>query len=735
MPLAALAFLSYAAGLALGFGGAFVWASAALFAVGAAALAARRHPWPLLALTAIAGAWAANAAARADAQCLERLRSQRRLELTLLTPLSLGRTARAEYAERSCRVSARIRGARGVFETGTVVAVDGIIARSGDALDVRATHVTRIRPPDALARWRHVVALRIDALFGPDAPLARALLLADMNDVDRALRDRFADAGIVHMLSVSGLHVAIVANALRALVLALGASMVTAESIALGTAIVFVGFIGAPPPAVRSVVMLVLIAVGRRAQRPTAVWGVWGVSSAASLVDPRVILDLGWQLSVTGMAGLLASAPLSKRWCAPLRGWRRTIAEGVLATTVASLATAPLVAWVFGRVSLVALATNLLAAPLFEVAQPLLFAAVVASPVSFIARLLADAARSSLWFIDLVARAGAAVPMGVVAVQPSLPTTILLAISATALVVAAAGRWPRRPLLVALGALAAACWWPAIMHGNGRLELHMLDVGQGDAIALRTPLGRWVIVDAGGAWNGGDAAKSVVLPYLRQRGGEIVLLATSHPHADHIGGAPRLLRSEHVGAVWDGGYVAPSTFYHDVLDAARSEHTPWRHVSVGDSVSIDGVSFVVLAPDSTWMQSLRDPNAASLILRVSFGSAAFLLTGDAEAGEEEWVLQHQRERLDADVLKVGHHGSATSSTEPFLEAVHPRVALVSVGASNTYGHPSADVLRRIEAQGAHVLRTDDEGTIVVSTDGVTLLVKANGAKWQYSAAH
>lgn len=734
MPLAACAFLCYAAGLALGFGGAFVWGSAALVAFGAAATARRLHPWPLLAITAIAGAWAGDTAASADARCLDRLRVARRFELTLRTPLSLGTAARAEFSDGSCRISVRVRGAQRALHTGTVIRVEGSVARAGDALDLRVSRLDVVRPPDLLARWRHVVGLRIDALFGPDAPLARALLLADMNTVDRAVRDRFADAGIVHMLSVSGLHVAIVANALRAAVLALGASLLTAESVALGTAIVFVGFIGAPPPAVRSVVMLVLIAVGRRAQRPTAVWGVWGVSSAASLVDPRVILDLGWQLSVTGMAGLLASAHLAKRWCASFRGWRRTIADGVLATTVASLATAPLVAWVFGRVSLVALGTNLVAAPLFEIAQPLLFAAIVASPVGLVARLLADAARSSLWFIDLVARAGAAVPMGVVAVQPSLPTTILLAASAAALVVAAAGRWPRRPLLFALGALAAACWWPTFVGGNGRLELHMLDVGQGDAIALRTPRGRWVLVDAGGVGRSGDAAKSVVLPYLRQRGGDIVLLATSHPHADHIGGAPRVLRSEHVGGVWDGGYVAPSTFYRDVLDAARSQHTPWHHVSVGDSVSLDGVSFVVLAPDTTWMQSLRDPNAASLILRVSFGNASFLLTGDAEAGEEEWLMQHQRERLKADVLKVGHHGSSTSSTEPFIAAVHPRVALVSVGAGNSYGHPSVEVLRRFEAQGAHVLRTDDEGTIVVSTDGVKLTVRANGEQWEYSTA-
>lgn len=212
-------------------------------------------------------------------------------------------------------------------------------------------------------------------------------------------------------------------------------------------------------------------------------------------------------------------------------------------------------------------------------------------------------------------------------------------------------------------------------------------------------------------------------------------LATSHPHADHIGGVPTLVRALHIGAVWDGAYVAPSTYYRDVLEAARQTHTPWRHVAVGDSVDIDGASFVVLAPDSLWMRSLRDPNAASVVLRVTYGRATFLLTGDAEHDEEEWLLTNQRERLRADVLKVGHHGSTTSSTPAFIEAVRPRVALVSVGVGNTYGHPSEEVLQRFEAQGAQVLRTDDVGSIVVSTDGKRLSVHAGGETWQYSIGH
>jgi competence protein ComEC len=667
VPLAAIAFCCYAAGLAMGFGGASFWASVALVLAGIWAMASRRFSWAILSSTSLLGVFSATIAIRADERCIAQLRAEGDGLLRLRSPLAPGRAARAQFEKGECRVQLRLRGGRAHFAAGSLVSVQGILARSGGGVEMRGEHITLARAPGLLARMRGNVAARIDTLFGTDAPLARALLLADADDIDRDLRDRFADAGIVHMLSVSGLHVAIIANALRTGALAAGMSAVGAEALALGTAIVFVAFIGAPPPAARSVAMLVLIALARQAQRPTAVWGVWGVSSAISLVDPRVVLDLGWQLSVTGMAGLLASAPLARRCCGDMRGWKRSLASGVLATTVASLATAPLVAWVFGRVSLIALVTNVMAAPLFEIAQPLLFATVLVSPLGVVARLLADAGRGALWLVDLVARFGAAVPMGVVTVQPSLPTTLCLAVSAVALVIAAAGRWPRRPLSVALGAGALACWWPQLLPGSGRLELHMLDVGQGDAIALRTPRGRWVLVDAGGVWGGGDAARRVVLPYLRRRGGDVVLLATTHPHADHIGGAPRVIRSVRVDAVWDGGYVAPSSNYRDVLTAAQESRTPWRRVSVGDSVNIDGVSFVVLAPETSWIETLRDPNAASLVLRVSFGRASFLLTGDggmvarapgrpAACRRSQGRTPRKRHQLDA-----GIHRSRTSS--------------------------------------------------------------------------
>jgi len=731
MPLAAAAFCAYAVGLFLGFGGVLFWGSAASALFALVVAARRRWNMVLLTLVIVGGGVVGDLTRRDDEVCARRIRAIGVATIQLRTDLAPGRSARGTVVGRSCGVRVRIGVGAGLWQAGSTVRVRGVFSQRGSALDVRAAQVVQERAPGMLSRARAFTARRIDRLYGADAPLARALLLADADDIDPELRDRFADAGIIHMLSVSGLHVAIIADAVRHLASAARATTIVADCLALAVAILFVGFIGAPPPALRSAGMLALAASAKVIQRPTSPWGIWAVSCAIPLSEPRVVLDLGWQLSAVGMAGLLASGPLSRRLCGALRGWRRGIADSVIATAVASAVTAPLVAWVFGRVSLAAVATNVVAAPLFGVAQPLLFASLVVTPLWSVAVLLAEAARSVLALIDLVARWGAALPLAAIRAEPNAATAVLLGVAAVAGVVAIVGRWPRRPLCVALGAVGLATWWPALAPGPGTLELHAIDVGQGDALALRTPRGRWLLIDAGGGWRGGDAGASIVWPYLRRFGGDVVYLSLSHPHLDHIGGAVSLLDKAGIDTVWDGAYVSGSSAYRELLLASRRHGSVWRHVAAGDSISFDGVGVQVLAPDSAWLAGLDDPNEASVVLRVSYGALRFLFVGDAEHGEEAWLVARYGDALRADVLKVGHHGSATSSTAEFLDRVRPRVALVSVGAGNTYGHPVASVLQRLEERGVHLLRTDDDGTIVLSTDGRSIDVRASGSTWRY----
>lgn len=673
----------------------------------------------------------------ADDACRRAFEAAGAVTIRLAEAASPRVTARgtAQGHRSGCKVSVRVRSNSASAPAGATVRAVGEVHRRGGTLVMPSAALRLERGPGPLARWRARTGAVIDTLYGDRAPLARALLIADERDISPALRTRMADAGIIHMLSVSGLHVAVLAEAMVLALLLLRVGVRRAETGALAVVLLFVAFVGAPAPAVRSAVMFAALVLSRRLQRPTSPWALLALGALVPLADPRIVRQIGFQLSVAGMAGLIASGMLARRLSRLREGdWPSRIGRELLATVVASAVTAPIVAWHFGRVSLAAPLTNLAAAPLFALAQPALFLSLLCAPIRPLAQLVADGTGPLLAGIERVAAAGAALPGAAIDAMPSAGTAVLVAMASGALVVACASRHWARPAVAGTLALAGAAWWPLVAPRADTLQVHMIDVGQGDAIALRTPARRWIVVDAGDAWGASDAGERLVAPYLRRRGGEVAALVLSHPHADHVGGAASLVRRLGVGVILDGGFVHTSSSYADVITSARARGTPWRLARAGDTLSIDGVRLTVLAPDSATAVNAGGANEASVVLAAEFRGVRVLLTGDAERAEEAALVRQFSERLPAHILKVGHHGSATSSTPAFLDVVRPRVALVSVGAGNRYGHPSREVLRALHSRGAHVARTDDDGTVVVTTDGASIVLATEEGRWAFHVA-
>ena len=614
-----------------------------------------------------------------------------------------------------------------------IFAAAAILAVTTEPPERPTAHPRKREPPtDILTRVRVRAARSIDRTFGDDAPLARALLIAEQHQVPTEMRDRYAAAGLIHMLSISGLHVAVIAAAMELLfqvarmsrrVSLLGAFIATG---------IYVAVIGAPPPALRSAGMMGVAMASRLSQRPTSPWAAWALGSFVPLVQPRIAVDVGYQLSVLGMCALVAAGSLWRRHLGRrLDGWKGRITRELVTSIVACAVTAPLVAWVFGRVSLIAPLSNLVAAPVITLAQPILFLALLVSPLGALARFFAQAVHPLLFAFDWIAWAAASTPGAAITVTTTLVTALLAALAAVALVVACASRYPARPAIVGLAALATMVMFPPFSLSNSDgVEVHFLDVGQGDAILIRTNGGHWVLLDAGPAWRGGDAGRTTVLPYILRRGGSLEAFVLSHPHTDHVGGAASVLTAMRPHTYWDAAFAGGSEAYIASLAAARKQGIEWHRVHPGDSILVDGVSVSFLAPDSAWTVGLKDPNLASTIALVRYGMVRFLLVGDAERAEEDWLLAEHRTELRAQVLKVGHHGSSTSSSDAFLDAVHPDVAVISVGAGNMYGHPSNDVLHALSRIGAEVLRTDEAGTVIVRTDGVRIEIEAKGEKWE-----
>ena len=741
MPLIAAAFMAHAAGLLLGFGGVSLTGLIGAAALGAGGALRRDARIIALALLGVGGVLRAMTARGADTRC-ERQAISRSPESDahVIYDAIVEEDARpygrvpATIRDRGCHIRASLLVESGEAIAGARVAVRGEAARAGALIVVQHATIAVLAPPTLARRWRERAGRAIDRTFGPDASLARALLIADTRTLDAGIRSRYADAGIVHLLSVSGLHVAIIAGAVELLLSAARASRAASAWLALLITAVYVVVIGAPAPAVRSAVMLGATAVSRLTQRPTSPWAALALGAWVPLIDPRIIVDLGYQLSVTGLAALIAAGSLARRVLAGrVTGWRRVIARELNVSSLASVVSLPLIAWTFGRMSVVAPFANLAAGPIFTVLQPTLFLALLLSPVASVASVPADAAHVLLQAVDVVAGVATRLPFAAVPVAPSLWTATLLGILSLSVIVACSSAvgsaWAWRGVIGGTAAVALIVLGVQVTGGGGVVELHMIDVGQGDALALRTPGGRWILFDAGRSWAGGDAGRSTVIPYLRRRGGAVHAFVLSHPHSDHVGGGASIVSALGPSEYWDAAFVAGSAPYRASLEQAASHRVSWRRVHPGDSANVDGVRIRFIAPDSAWTTTLSDANEASAVALVQYGRIRFLMTGDAEAGEEQWMLEHETHGLNADVLKVGHHGSSTSTTPAFLDAVRPRVALISVGFANTYGHPNIDVVRALTGSGAQVLRTDQLGTIVVRTDGRSLTVEAGGRQW------
>lgn len=731
MPLIGFALGAYIAGLYAGFADSFL---AAIIVVGAAAaIGLTRYNSATVGLVALAaaGVGVARTAAREAATCVDRSLASHALSVVVSDSVAPGGFTRARLSDCDAFVSISV--ADGAASAGSRVTARGNGQRAQRGLSMQHASIVVERGPPIFSRLRAAAGRGIDANFGGDAPLVRALLIADRGDLSPEVRDEFAAAGLAHILAIAGLHIGFIAVALALAFELAGVARQNAAIATIAAIVFYVTMIGAPVPAVRSATMLTMLLVTRIAQRPTSRWAIVALGASHALIDPRVVLDVGYQLSVVGVSAMIASGLLGRRL--GVHCWRlipRWIALTLLGTTIATIASAPIVAWTFGRVSLVAPISNLAATPLIAVAQPMIFLGMLLAPVPPLARFVADAAHPILFGLTSVAHRSASLPVASIGVAPSVVAASIACVLSVAVIVACASKDWERPALIAVAFAALLAWLPAAPVMSGQVELHMIDVGQGDAVALRTPHGHWILFDAGGAWRGGDAGRSTVVPYLGRRGGPLDLFVLSHPHTDHVGGAATALRVLRPPVYIDAGFPGSAESYRASLETARDVHTSWRRAHPGDEIDVDGITLDILAPDSIWTSRLDDPNLASVVVLARFGDVRMLFMGDAEKPEEEWLLAHARDELHADILKVGHHGSKTSSSDAFLDAVRPRVALVSVGVGNVYHLPTPAIMERLAAHGAQVLRTDRLGTIIARTDGERIWMSAAGDEWELS---
>jgi competence protein ComEC len=618
------------------------------------------------------------------------------------------------------------------------------------------------RPSVWLERLRRAAA---DALARtlpePQAGLAAGILIGLRDRVSRDVADAFTTSGLSHVVAISGWNIAIVGAVVGSLLRGRergSRSLLVALSIASYTI-----FAGASPSVVRAALMAATALLARESGRRGAAATALGLAAFAMLVvDPETITDAGYQLSVAATAGLL-------RWSTPVGELLRGVAprspewlrESLAVSLAAQVATLPLLLLAFGRLSLIAPLANLVVAPL--VAPSMLFglAALAAGVLvglgapAILGVALASPGSALLGVIVWAADTAAAVPLASIQLDP--PWNLLAAgVAAAGLLVASsrsgtvrrssavsAPRTPRTAdrhhraagLATTIGVAGVLAILSLVVPaftsaGGARLSMTVLDIGQGDAILLEGPRGGRILVDGG---PDPDRLLTVLDARIPAWDRRLDLVVLTHPHEDHVAGLPLLLERYRIAGFAEPGMRGPGPGYRAFAGELQNEHRVDRTLAAGDRLRLDGADITVRWPPRGRVP-LEPPddgkgiNNVSIVLDVRYGEKRFLLTGDVEQEIDPQLLLNGIGERPVDVLKVPHHGSGTATTDALLTAVHPRVAIVSAGAGNPYGHPNRRTLDRLSASGARVLRTDRDGSVTVTTEGSDLRVTSSGSR-------
>lgn len=574
----------------------------------------------------------------------------------------------------------------------------------------------------------------------PARDVLTALLLGERAHLDGDVRDDFARTGLMHLLAVSGLHVLLVGMLLHGLLrpwlmrlgLGWGAMERVRSALTFLLLVAYLLLAGAGPSVARAVLMATLVMGGTLLQRDAPTLNLLGAAAFLQLAaDPAQLFDVGFQLSFSAVAALVVLNPRLTA-CLP-EGWlaRRglsAVLTSVVVSLSATLGTMPVLLVHFGRVPLGGLLLNLPAIPLtfLTLASGLLL--FVAAPLEAVASAIGAAADLFARLLLVVASAGDDL-LGPAALEGYLDDGFARGALVAGLVLLA--QWPRpryraRLFVVTIGLAAAAAWHPVLTRPAApRLELLVFDVGQGDAALVTLPNGRRLLVDAGVRSEREDAGRRVLLPHLRRFGIRALdALVVTHPHSDHLGGAPALLRAGVVERYLESGRPYDSALYRETEELLDSLGLQRRILGAGDTLALDpAVRIQVLAPERD--VPAGSTNDASVVLRLVYGGTTMLLLGDAEAEAEERMIRRYGALLAADVVKVGHHGSSTSSTPAFVArtsgtGTRRPFAVVSVAARNRYGLPKAAVLQRWQDRGARVVTTAHAGAVWLTTDGRTV---------------
>ncbi len=590
------------------------------------------------------------------------------------------------------------------------------------------------RAAESRAFVRAAIARHVGARDPVAGAVATAILIGDRTGLSAELEDRLQRAGTYHVIAISGGNIAIFAATLVGLARLLRISPRITNLLIVVILCGFAALVGGGASVTRATAMASAFLLLRVCDLRAAPFAALATASAALLAaDPMLIADPGYLLTVGATAAIIGLTPRLMSWTDWPRGLQAAAAVA-LASVATELVLLPISAALFGRVTFAGPLLNLCAVPAMALVQQA--GLVVVATAGWSPALASMAGAVTTAGAELLVGSGALVEwMPVVARRVPAPSWwvtvayfagLTLALGAPRLA-ACPGRWRVTGRRAGVGAtMAMACWvvwhpgtWRAPWRGDGRLHIVSIDVGQGDATLIELPDRTTVLVDAGGLSIDAryDIGARVVAPAMWARGiGWLDVLLLTHGDPDHIGGAPGVVDIFAPPLIWDGIVVPSHAPMNALRERARRTGLTWQVLRASQRWEHAGVAIQVWNPAEPDWERRKVRNDDSVVLELRYGDVSVVLPGDVSR-EVEQGLADRIGPAPFRVLKAPHHGSVSSSSDRFLDALHPSIALVSCGRDNRFGHPAPAVLARYAARHVQVFRTDRDGEIELATDG------------------
>ncbi len=588
-------------------------------------------------------------------------------------------------------------------------------------------------PERSFYHFRNWIKARLSRFLDPaETGLLMGLLAGDRSGIPEALRSDFQRSGLVHVLAISGFHVVLLAGLLMTFLKATGLPHKIVRVVGILLLAIYVPVTGGSPAVTRAVIMFAVPQVGMLFQRPAGALNSLGVALVFILLpNPQVLWNPGFQLSAAATVGIILGSSHNPLRALPEglsknRLWGKFqsfILEPTYTTVCATLATAPFLIYHFKTLAPLAWLGNIVIVPLISWGMEAgLFA--LLSPFDFLAGTFCSAASVLLRSASLLTRLLSDSSAASVTVGPYPPFVLLLMGFVFALL-PSTRRSRLGGILFALGILLFSCFYFVCNYRDGARpswKLTAIDIGQGDAILITTPSGRNILIDSGPN-DRKDSGKDIIVPFLRHSGIlTLDALVVTHADADHFGGALGIVGSFPVKELWvsECARLEPKPAWIKTMAVALERGIPLRDIGKGFTWSDNSMEIRALHPVSAG--TCGETNEESITFRVKGLGHSAVLTGDLTVAGERKILKSGM-FLKSDVLKLGHHGSKTSSSRNFLTAVGPKLALVSSGRKNRFHHPHKQVVERLDSLGIPYLNTATRGTITVQFTPDTMLVE------------